>query len=63
MKTGSVFRDSNSLYANPIVLIPRKRGDFRMFVGYRPLNTITIKERYPLPSIQDQLDRLAERKH
>lgn len=56
-----VIRESESDYTSPILLIPKKTGDVRMCVDYRALNAITIKDRYPLPLIQDQLDKLTDK--
>ena len=53
-----IIRDSHSLYASPIILIKKRTGGFRLCIDYRRLNAITIKDRYPLPLIDDQLDRL-----
>lgn len=54
-----VIQESDSEYASPIVLVPKKNGELRMCVDYRSLNAITVKDRSPLPRVEDQLDRLA----
>ena len=38
--------------------MPKKNGELRLYVDYRGLNAITIKNRYPLPLISELLDRL-----
>lgn len=53
---------SNSPYASPVLLVSKKTGEKRMCVDYRALNKVTKKERYPLPLIQDQLDRLSKQR-
>lgn len=53
-----IIRESTSSYASPILLVKKKTGDYRMCVDYRRLNAITVKDKYPLPLIDDQLDRL-----
>jgi hypothetical protein len=50
--------ESSSAYASPILLYKKKTGDYRMCVDYRWLNAIIVKDKYPLPLIEDQLDRL-----
>lgn len=57
--TSGVIRESESAYASPTVLIPKKNGDVRMCVDYRALNKLTVKDRFPLLRVDDQLDRLA----
>ena len=57
VKTG-IVRPSNSDYASPIVLAKKKDGSSRICVDYRKLNERIIKNRYPLPIIDDQLDCL-----
>lgn len=53
-----VARPSSSDYASPIVLVRKKNGTHRLCVDYRMLNKKIIKDRYPLPLIDDQLDAL-----
>jgi transposase InsO family protein len=53
-----IIRESTSSYASPILLVKKKTGDYRMCVDYRRLNAITVKDKYPLPLIEEQLDRL-----
>ena len=58
-----IIRASNSQYCSPIVLVKRKSGKFRMAVDYRELNKITLKDNYPIPHIEDQLDKLREKQY
>lgn len=57
-----IIEESRSPYASPVILVRKKDGSYRMCVDYRALNKITEKERYPLPVIQDLLDRLVDKK-
>lgn len=53
-----IIRPSFSDYASPIVSVPMKDGTFRVCIDYRRSNSKTIKDRYQLPLIEDQLDKL-----
>jgi hypothetical protein len=53
-----LIRHSTSPYGSPIIFVKKKDGTFRLCVDYRALNNITVKNRYPLPRIDDLLDKL-----
>lgn len=59
MIDADIVCESNSPYASPVLLVKKKTGEKRLCVDYRALNNKTRKEHYPLPLIDDQLDRLA----
>ena len=52
------IRPSTSLAGYPILFVPKKNSTLRICVDYRQLNGITIKNRYPLPRIDEILDRI-----
>lgn len=54
-----VIRESSSPYASPIVLVRKKDESLRMCVDYRPLNSKTRKDAFPLPRIEESLDALS----
>jgi len=62
LKKGFI-RESNSPYSSAIVLVKKKSGEKRMCVDYRQLNKITIRDGYPLPLIDDCLERLEGNKY
>src|SRR5215471_11655333 len=52
------IRESKSPAGAPVLFAPKKNGELRLCVDYRGLNAMTIKNRYPLPLINELLDRL-----
>lgn len=58
MLDAGIVRESVSEYASPILLVRKKDGSFRMCIDYRMLNSVTVKERYPIPIIEDEIARL-----
>lgn len=54
-----IVRPSDSPYSSPILLVKKKDGKYRLCVDYRKLNNLTVKDRFPLPRIDDQIDKLA----
>jgi hypothetical protein len=56
LKKGFIRRSTSSA-ASPILFVRKKTGELRLCVDYRGLNAITKKNRYPLPLIDDLLDR------
>jgi hypothetical protein len=55
-------RPSASPWGSPILFVEKKDGTKRMCIDYRTLNSMTIKNKYPLPRIEDLLDRLRKAK-
>jgi len=58
-----VIRPSTSPCGSPIIIVPKKDGTWQMCIDYRALNKITLKNRYPLPRIDDLLDQLQYAKY
>lgn len=61
-RSQGIIRPSSSDYASPVVLVKKKNGTHRLCVDYRLLNKKIVRDRYPLPLIEDQLDRLQSAK-
>ena len=53
------IRTSSSPWACPVLFVKKKDGTDRMVVDYRPVNLVTIKNKYLLPGINDLYDQLA----
>ncbi|GJV38443.1 putative reverse transcriptase domain-containing protein [Tanacetum coccineum] len=47
------IRPSSSPWGAPVLFVKKKDGSFRMCIDYRELNKLTVKNRYPLPRIDD----------
>lgn len=60
-----IIRHSTSPFNSPLWIVEKKRQDpqadpsYRLVIDYRKLNENTVEERYPLPRLEDILDRLA----
>ena len=54
-----VIQPSSSPWVSPVVLVPKKDGSFRFCIDYRKINSVTRKDAYPLPRVDDTLDTLA----
>ncbi|KAA3483464.1 DNA/RNA polymerases superfamily protein [Gossypium australe] len=52
------IRPSISPWGAPVLFVKKKDGSMRMCIDYRQLNKLTIKNKYPLPRIDDLFDQL-----
>ena len=53
-----LVRPSTSPFGSPVLFVKKKDGSLRLCIDYRGLNKVTIKNRYPLPRVDEMLDRL-----
>ena len=53
-----LIRPSSSPYASSVVLVKKKYGTLRMCIDFRALNKKTIKNRYPIPRIDELMDEV-----
>lgn len=58
-----IVEPSNSPWSSPILLVKKKNGTFRFCVDYRKLNSVTVRDSYPLPMVSDILDKLRNAKY
>nr|GEY68534.1 hypothetical protein [Tanacetum cinerariifolium] len=52
------IRPSTSSWGSPVLFVKKKDGSFRMCIDYQELNKLTVKNRNPLPRIDDLFDQL-----
>ncbi|EFA11963.1 Retrovirus-related Pol polyprotein from transposon 412-like Protein [Tribolium castaneum] len=62
LKEADIIEETDSPFASPVILVKKLSGEVTfplgICVGYRALNKKTVKQHYPLPLIDNQLDRL-----
>ncbi|UYV81430.1 hypothetical protein LAZ67_20001172 [Cordylochernes scorpioides] len=61
-KDNGIVTETRSPYASPVLLVRKKTGDHRLVVDYRRLNIQTVKDKFPLPRIDNLLEGLRNAK-
>ncbi|KAG0737152.1 hypothetical protein G6F62_009884 [Rhizopus arrhizus] len=59
MLKAKVIRPSNSPWSSPPILVPKPDGSMRLCNNYRGINAVTKKDKYPLPRMDDLIDKLS----
>lgn len=57
-----LIEPSSSPWGASVLFVPKPDGNLRMCIDYRALNKLTVKNKYPLPNIQELLDSLGDAK-
>ena len=60
MQTSEVIQPSESPWASPVVMVKKKDGTYRFCVDYRQVNSVTKRDSFPLPRIDDLSDQLGQ---
>jgi hypothetical protein len=58
LKSGMIV-ECSSPFSSPVLLVKKKIGEWRLCVDYRKLNSLTIKNSYPVPIMEEFLDEMA----
>lgn len=60
MLQSGITQNSQSYFVSHIVFVKKKDGSWKICVDYRALNNITVKDKYPIPIIEELLDELGK---
>lgn len=57
LQKGFIHPNTNP-FSSPVILVKKRDGTWRFYVDYRTLNAITVRDRFPIPIIDELLDEL-----
>jgi len=58
MLGSGIIRPSNNPFATPVVLAKKKDSTWQLYMDYKELNKLTIKDKYPIPMEEELLEEL-----